>query len=68
MIILIIITKMIIMIMFWDGKMMRMKKLKIFLHNTLIMLLIILRSASKELMVETTVNVVLKFALVKYYQ
>ena len=59
---------MIIMIMFWDGKMMRMKKLKIFLHNTLIMLLIILRSASKELMVETTVNVVLKFALVKYYQ
>ena len=35
MIILIIITKMIIMIMFWDGKMIRMKKLKALLRNRL---------------------------------
>ena len=47
---------------------MKMKKLKILLRNTLILLLIILRSGSKVLIVETRVNVVLKFALAKYYQ
>ena len=48
--------------------MMAMKKLKLLLCNRLILLLIILRSPSKVLMVEIRVNVVLKFALVKYYQ